>query len=691
MRSPSSRRPSTAAEPDAEPELSAAPRSSAASEHSGVPQPADGPPSPAEAEPSVEPEPAAGPGVPAAGPRVAALDGLRGLAVALVVVFHVFPNTLPGGFLGVDVFFVLSGFLITGLLVPRLRSAPARPVLRRFWLGRARRLAPELIAVLVAVCVVAGYATPGFGAGLRAQVAAASVSGMNWLLIGHGQDYFAAFAAAAGHPPALQHLWSLAVEEQFYLLWPFLLRLVLRTPFPALLTAAGSGASFALMAAQSDAGTTDYYSTLTHCGGLLLGAAVALRLPLDRIRALDPRSAPEKLRVVGRFGLGGLVILLLLAACLNGETSAPERGGIVLASFAALAVLLAAACETDVARILRWRPIVHLGARSYGVYLWHWPLIVLLGTPGTADGASAATGRAAAELVLPLVLASLSHRVFAAPARRFDPRAAWRRLRGRTTTAAAWKVRTATGLAAAALVPAIIGLADAPRIDPQQSAMQAQISAGSAVAAASVTGTGASAAPSAGATPGPSASASAGGEPQPRDPAASGGLPAAGPPDPVLGEETTAVGDSVLLASAEALTARMPGIVIDAKVGRQIYEATDVLEDLAASGRLRHFVVLALGTNGDTTEQTLDEIKRIIGPGRVLVLITVHVPRSWQGTVNDLYVNYVVSHRDSLLVDWNATISQHPALLWTDDTHPRPSGAQVYANLLADDLARAAD
>lgn len=159
----------------------------------------------------------------------------------------------------------------------------------------------------------------------------------------------------------------------------------------------------------------------------------------------------------------------------------------------------------------------------------------------------------------------------------------------------------------------------------------------------------------------------------------------------MLGEETTAVGDSVLLASAEALAARLPGIVIDAKVGRQIYEAPDVLEDLAASGRLRHFVVLALGTNGDTTGETLDKIKRIIGPGRVLVLITVHVPRSWQSTVNQLYVSYVVSHRDSLLVDWNATISQHPALLWTDDTHPRPSGAAVYADLLADDLARAQD
>jgi hypothetical protein len=435
------------------------------------------------------------------------------------------------------------------------------------------------------------------------------------------------------------------------------------------------------MAAQSGSGSADYYSTLTHCGGLLLGATVALRLPLGRLGELDPSRDARKLRAIGRCGLGGLVVVLLLAACLNGDTTEPERGGIVVASLAALAVLLASDCDTDVARMLRWRPIVHLGARSYGVYLWHWPLIVLLGTPGTAATASGAAGRAVAELVLPLILASFSFRLCAVPARHLDPRAAWARLAGKTGTA--WKTRTATALAVAAFAPAAFGLFSAPRVDPQLSALQAQISAGSAVAAASVTGATSSAVPRGAASQPPTA-------PQPTTSTISS-LPADGPPDPVLGEQTTAVGDSVLLASAEALTARLPGIVIDAKVGRQIYEAPDELEDLAARGQLRHFVVLALGTNGDTTEQTLDQIKHIIGPGRVLVLITVHVPRSWQETVNQLYVAYVVAHRDSLLVDWNATISPHPGLLWTDDTHPRPSGAEVYANLLTDDLSHAED
>jgi len=233
--------------------------------------------------------------------RVPGLDGLRGLAVALVVFFHAYPGLLPGGFVGVDVFFVLSGYLITGWLVRRLSAAATAPasraVLRAFWAGRVRRLFPELAAVLVVVCIVAGFAPPSFSAGLRAQVAAALVSGMNWLLIAHGQDYFAAFAAADGRPqaPVLQHLWSLGVEEQFYLVWPLALAGLLRRRrapdrmLPWLIAATACG-SFALMAQGATAGSADYYNTLTHCGGLLAGSAAALLLPLDRLLAAGPDS-----------------------------------------------------------------------------------------------------------------------------------------------------------------------------------------------------------------------------------------------------------------------------------------------------------------------------------------------------------------------------------------------------------------
>lgn len=698
--------------------------------------------------------------------RVPGLDGLRGLAVALVVFFHAYPGLLPGGFVGVDVFFVLSGYLITGWLVRRLSransiadtntsantnisgnadtsgnananqntntaangSAAARPVLRAFWIGRVRRLFPELAAVLVAVCVVAGFAPPSFSAGLRAQVGAALASGTNWLLIAHGQDYFAAFAAADGRPqaPALQHLWSLGVEEQFYLVWPLALCMLLRRrraadrTLPWLIAATACG-SFALMAQGAAAGSADYYNTLTHCGGLLAGSATALLLPLERLLAAKP-DAPEPtgvtryamgpgplyvpaappiasapvaadapdadddavssrtVRLLGRLGLGGIAVIIVLAVCLKGDTTAPERGGIALTSLAALPVLLAAVCpRTDVARILGWRPAVYLGERSYGVYLWHWPLIVLLGSP--TGGSTGGVLRGVAELWTPILLASLSRRWIAAPAQRISRAglSAWfARIRGRgagtAVPAQVWRSRGVALLGTAALLPVVFGLVRAPRVDPQESALQAQIAAGSAIATTSMSGAGADTDTGIGraliAVPGLAA------------------LPPSGVPDEALGRQVTAVGDSVLLASASALADRLPGIVIDAKVGRQMWDVPEQLTDLAGQGELRHYVVVALGTNGSFDAAALDGVKSQIGPERVLVLVSAHVPRSWQDEVNGVEAAYAASHPGTVLVDWNATVSPYPALLWPDETHPKPVGAQVYADLLAWDLER---
>ena len=610
--------------------------------------------------------------------RIPGLDGLRGLAVALVVFFHVYPGLLPGGFLGVDVFFVLSGYLITGILLRRFTGCAPWPALRSFWVSRFRRLFPELATVLLTVCVVASTAGPAFGAGLRAQVAAALVSGTNWLLIAHGENYFAAFAAAAGHPPApaLQHLWSLAVEEQFYVVWPLvlwaLLRLRHRLVLAALVALAACG-SFTLLAVRSGSGSSDYYSTLTHCGGLLAGAAAALCLPLDRL----PRLRANAARFIDRLGLGGLIVIVVLAVCLNGSASAPERGGIALVSLATLPILLASALPTtDVAQMLTWRPAVFLGERSYGVYLWHWPLIVLLGSPADAPNVRTAALRGVVELCLPIVLASLSRRFVTLPARgltRASLGDAWAGLIGRT--ARPWPPRALAAVAVLALFPALVGLSRAPSIDPDQSALQAQISAGSAIAADSTNGGG--------------ARQRAKPELEHAEPPHLPALPPSGTPDPVLGHQVTAIGDSVLLASAQALAARLPGIVIDAKVGRQFWEAPAQLEALAAEGLLRHFVVVALGTNGTFQPATLAAIRDDIGPDRVLVLVTVHTPRSWQPSVNERLTAYAASHPDTLLVDWNSTITPYPVLLWSDDTHPKPVGASVYADLLAADLGRA--
>jgi lysophospholipase L1-like esterase len=152
----------------------------------------------------------------------------------------------------------------------------------------------------------------------------------------------------------------------------------------------------------------------------------------------------------------------------------------------------------------------------------------------------------------------------------------------------------------------------------------------------------------------------------------------------VTGRDITAVGDSVMLASADALERRLPGLDVDAVVGRQMSTAPDVLEQLAAGGRLRRVVIVGLGTNGDFTADTFDRVLRIAGPRRVVVFVDVHAARSWARRVNDALALGVRRHRDSaVLADWNAAISRCPERLWSDGIHPRPSGARLYAEVVA--------
>jgi peptidoglycan/LPS O-acetylase OafA/YrhL len=282
--------------------------------------------------------------------RVDALDGLRGVAVAAVVVHHARPEWLPGGWLGVDVFFVLSGFLITSLLLDRRRA------LGDFWARRARRLVPALVVVLTALAITArvdGDATRD-GA-LRADGLASLASVVNWRFVAGGDAYFDRFA----DPSPLRHLWSLSVEGQYYLVWPFLLALVVRRGrrFGGGATLVAAVASALAMALVADVDRA-YYGTDTHAHGLLAGSALALfglRLPV----------------AAGRAGLGALAVAFATV----------ERVELIPVAVLATACVVA----SPGARVLGWAPLRGLGRISYGVYLWHWPVLVLLDAPLAAQ------------------------------------------------------------------------------------------------------------------------------------------------------------------------------------------------------------------------------------------------------------------------------------------------------------------
>lgn len=314
-----------------------------------------------------------------------ALDGLRAVAVLAVMLYHAGVGWARGGFLGVDVFFVLSGFLIT-LLLLREWDRTGRLDLRAFWLRRARRLLPALFVVLVAVAGYALFLPPAQQQVIRGDTFATLAYVSNWWFIAEGSSYFARFVEAS----PLRHTWSLAIEEQFYLLFPLILGLALRRlSSRAALRAAlvlGSLASAVLMAALHDPAADPsraYYGTDTRLQGLLLGAALATALPA-RATAVGPMYG----RVLGRLvplswtgpawlGLAGLAVLTARAHELS---PAMYRGGFLLA--AALTCLVVAGVslspESSLARVLSVRPLVAVGVVSYGLYLWHWPVFVVL-------------------------------------------------------------------------------------------------------------------------------------------------------------------------------------------------------------------------------------------------------------------------------------------------------------------------
>ena len=376
------------------------------------------------------------------------LDGLRALAVLAVIAFHEQLGWAPGGLLGVGVFFTLSGYLITDLLLGQWAAA-GRLKLADFWARRARRLLPALFVMLAVVTAWVTLADRARLAGLRGAVAAAATYSSNWYLIIGGQSYFARFA-----PPApLDHLWSLAVEEQFYLAWPWLLLAglvavrkarrgrpggVAWLALPTLALAAASGVTMLALYHPGLDPTRVYEGTDTRAAGLLIGAALAMAWPSRRVASRRrPAAGSARVRMVAldmaaAAGLAGIGLMIWR----TGQYSPfLYRGGLVVLSVATAAVIAAAATPGALTgRVLGWAPLRWLGVRSYGIYLWHYPVIVLT----TPANATENLGRAAGQAAATIAISAVSWRYIEQPIRRGALGRAWTQLR-----AADWRTRTA--------------------------------------------------------------------------------------------------------------------------------------------------------------------------------------------------------------------------------------------------------
>ncbi|HNO97450.1 MAG TPA: acyltransferase family protein [Solirubrobacterales bacterium] len=322
------------------------------------------------------------------------LDGLRGVAVLAVIAYHLKIDWASGGLLGVGVFFTLSGYLITDILLERWSER--RLVLKEFWLARARRLLPALFVVLIVVMAWVTIGNPAQLSTLRGETVASALFFSNWWFIFQDVSYFEQF----GPPSPLGHIWSLGVEEQFYIFWPWILLAGLAVfgvgqkarrgtrqrvqPRLALATLGLALVSIILMAVLFTPGpdsTRAYEGTDTRAFGLLIGAALAMVWPSRRLVGKVSLQARNTLDLVGAVGL---VSILILIATTDEFSPFIYRGGLVLLSIAtAMVVASVAHPSSRMGRLLGFRPLRWIGVRSYGIYLWQSP-IILLTTPALA-------------------------------------------------------------------------------------------------------------------------------------------------------------------------------------------------------------------------------------------------------------------------------------------------------------------
>lgn len=598
------------------------------------------------------------------------LDGLRAIAIIGVLLYHAGLDWIPGGFLGVDVFFVLSGFLITSLILEEWQRS-GRVDFGRFYLGRARRLLPALVLMLLVVGIACAVVYRDAARAFLADGIASMLYVTNWWYIVQDTSYF----EAIGRPPLLAHLWSLSVEEQFYLVWPAIAVLVARRGGRrAVLLVAVGGALLStvwMVVLSIRSGYPEladpsraYFGTDAHAMGLLVGAALATVWRPGRIRA---SLAPGAVRALLGAGIAALLAVLAFYVFIGEYSPFLYRGGfLVLALVVAAAIAASTHPASPLGPLLGRQPLRWIGQRSYGIYLWHWPVFMVLrpGLDTPLDG----IGLLIVRIALTLGIAELSYRYVEMPIRRgaidrlvHAYRAALPEVRERMRRRAI-AIGSAAGIGLLALVVALATAPAASQAVPQDVANAIGIEDGGPtevgidVEASSPASGAASNPPADGASGGPSA------------PARDNGT-------------VSVIGDSVVLGARKAIADAIPGARIDASVARMPGAFVGPIKRLVRKDRLAPVVVVHPGTNGVLPESILRDILTPLADYRV-VLVNSDMPRPWRKANNATIDAVAQDYPNVTVADWYALSKDRDDWFVSDGIHLTKAGAAAFAALL---------
>jgi peptidoglycan/LPS O-acetylase OafA/YrhL len=572
--------------------------------------------------------------------HIPAIDGLRAVAVTAVIFYHLGFSWIPGGFLGVDLFFVISGYVITRLLLDSIERSGGLD-LRGFYKARARRLLPPMIFMIV---VTGFYITIWAQDSVRrfvTDVPFALTGTINWWLVAKEQDYF----EAIGRPPLLQHTWSLAVESQFYLVWPIILLLVLKRfgkkiiPFAALLIALVSASLLFYVSLQLDASSDVshiYFGTDTHSVGLFLGSALAVSWIPQNFKSEVSKRAQNFVDFIGVFGLIGILASFLLI-----DESSPTAYKIAFPLAAIFGVAIITSIVHPASRfapILQNRVLLWVGERSYAIYLWHWVVFQISRPSVDIEGEDWAL--IAVRILIVLALADISLKLVELPIRSGAVEYWFKGMKYRTAS-----VRKRQKVLVISSISILV-------ISLSALLTNAVISSNRAIAALEESLTSESVIS-----------------------------------ESVISESGTAVivpsqaiwltGDSVILGIRNALSEIQPIIIVNARVGRQ---APELLEEMQkdvekAAGAT---VVMDLGNNDLLQPETVRAIFTLAKESPRIVVVNTAVPRPYKDPNNQIIEEVAREFSNVRVVDWNEISKDHPEYFAPDGVHLVPTGVTAY-------------
>ena len=567
---------------------------------------------------------------------IPAIDGLRAIAVIAVALYHLGISWIPGGFLGVDLFFVISGYVITRLLLDSIQERGGLD-LRDFYIARIRRLFPPLVFMIVVTSIVVGIWAPDTTKKFLTDAPFSLFGGMNWWLVFNHQDYF----ASSGRPPLLQHTWSLAVEAQFYLIWPLILLLVLKylgkkvIPVAALTIAAISGIALMLVSFQLDAASASkvshvYFGTDTHSIGLFLGAALAVSWIPQNFSLQVTRRAQDFIDGIGVFGFIGILATFLL---IDETKPTLYKLAFPLAGLFGTAILISIVHPASrFAPLLRTKVLLWIGERSYAIYLWHW-VIFQISRP-QVDLAGKDWALFSLRILLVLALADISLRLVELPIRSGAVAYWFRGMKYRTQSIRKrQKLAVIFGTSFILLLSASISVNAMITVDKKNQELIQTLK--------------------------------------------DADKPVTTPTEKTTQPGLWVTGDSVILGIRHELEISHPIALINARVGRQAPELLDVMQH---DGPLVNGspVVFDLGNNNTLTRAQVIAVFEAVKSAPLRIVVNTAVPRPWRDANNVLINEIAANYPNTFVVRWDQISDGHPEYFAPDGVHLVPAGERAY-------------